>query len=68
MLKLSTDKKHENCGDQDCIYVDYKKIVDTCSIEDLVYIDDGLIALKVIAKDSTHLFTGGYTDTNVMLK
>lgn len=59
-LQLSTDKKYEDNGDQDCIYVDYKKILDTCSVGDFVYIDDGLISLKVTGKDSTCLFTGGY--------
>ena len=47
--------------------MDYEKILDTCSVGDLVYIDDGLIALKVTGKDSTSLFTGGYYNIVVLL-
>ena len=57
-IKLSIDKKYYECGDKDTIYVDYTQIVDTLSIGDLVYIDDGLISTKVVAKGMDYLMTG----------
>ena len=60
ILKLSTDEKYKDCGDRDTIYVDYKKIVDTCYIGDVIYVGDEAIRLKVTFKDSTNLITGKY--------
>ena len=47
-------------GDEHCIYVDYKNIVNTMSIGDIVYIDDGLISTKVVEKNATYLRTGEF--------
>ena len=60
VIDLSIDEKYMNCGDEHCIYVDYKNIVDTLKIGDIVYIDDGLISTKVVEKGPTHLRTGEF--------
>lgn len=64
ILKLTIDESYKDCGDQDTIYVDYEKIVDTCLIEDMVYVGDEAIRLKVTSKDSINLITGEYTICN----
>ena len=58
MIKLSIDEKYSECGDANCIYVDYKNIVKVVEPGDLIYIDDGLISVKVTEKGPTHLITG----------
>ena len=59
MIRLSIDKKkYGDCGDVNCIYVDYKKIVEVMEPGDYIYIDRGLIAVEVIGKQRTHLTTG----------
>ena len=63
-LMVSIDENYKHCGDLNTIYVDYKKIVDVCSVGDLIYIDDGNISLKVTGKGSTHLSTGEYYQTS----
>ena len=62
-LKLTTDEEHRFCGDENCIYVDYKNIAKVVELNDKIYIDDGLISLKVIEKgptptDPTYIMTG----------
>ncbi|KAL5469411.1 hypothetical protein EMCRGX_G030663 [Ephydatia muelleri] len=57
VLDLSIDEKHMSSGDEHCIYVDYKNIVDTLNVGDVVYIDDGLISTKVVEKNTTYLRT-----------
>ena len=64
ILVLSTDEKYKDCGDRNTIYVDYKKIVDACFIEDMIYIGDEAIPLKVTGKDSTYLIMGENTICN----
>ena len=59
-LTLSTDEKYKDCGDQNTIYVNYKKIVDACFIGDKIYIGDEAIPLKVTWKGATDLITGEY--------
>lgn len=59
-LKLSTDEKFKDGGDQTTIFVDYEKIVDVCSIGDLIDIDDSVVKVKVTGKHSTCLETGEY--------
>ena len=58
MIKLSIDEKYRECGDENCIYVDYKNIVKVLVTGDIIYVDDGLISLKVTEKGPTHLTTG----------
>lgn len=57
-LVVSSDERFQNCGNESTIYVDYKKIADTCSIEDVIYIGDEATPLKVTSKDSGNLVTG----------
>lgn len=61
VLKLSIDDKYKESGDENMIYVDYKNIVKVCAPGDLVYVDDGLISLKVTDRNSTSLTTGTAT-------
>lgn len=60
-LVLSTDEKYKDCGDQNTVYVDYKKIVDACFIGDMIYIGDEAISLKVTQKSATQLTTSEHT-------
>ena len=57
-LKLTTDDKEKESGDEKCIYVDYKNIVKVVKLNDTIYIDDGLISLKVTGKGPTHITAG----------
>ena len=57
-IKLSTDKRYFDCGDKNTIYVDYVNIINTMSVNDLVFIDDGLISVKVLEKGVDYLLTG----------
>ena len=58
ILKLSIDEKYKEIGDKNIIYVDYKNIVKVCAPGDIVFVDDGLISLKVTDRNSTSLTTG----------
>jgi len=57
VIKLSIDEKYRECGDQNIIFVDYKNIVRLLAVGDIIYIDDGLISLRVTDKTPTHLTT-----------
>ena len=57
-VKLSTDEKYQECGDTNCIFVDYKNITKILKKGDFVFIDDGLIKLKVTEIGPTYLNTG----------
>ena len=58
ILKLSIDGKYKECGDESIIYVDYMSIVRDLKKGDLIFVDDGLISLKVTEKGPSHLTTG----------
>ena len=58
MIKLSIEEKYKEIGDENVIYVDYKNIVKVCVPGDIVFVDDGLISLKVTDKNATSLTTG----------
>ena len=58
VIKLTIDEKYRDCGDENMIYVDYKNIVNVLDLGDIVFVDDGLISLKVTEKGPTHLTTG----------
>lgn len=60
VLKLSTDVKYYECGDANLIYIDYDNIVKIILPGDLIYIDDGLISLKVTDKGANWVSTGLY--------
>ncbi|KAI6192766.1 hypothetical protein M3Y94_01318600 [Aphelenchoides besseyi] len=46
-IRLSTDKKFEESGTVENLYVDYANITKVCSVGSRVFIDDGLISLIV---------------------
>ena len=58
IFKLTIDEKYKEIGDEKCIYVDYKNIVKIMEPGDIVYVDDGLISLKVRENNGTQLTTG----------
>ena len=58
VIKLSIDEKYKEIGDENIIYVDYKNIIKVCVPGDIVFVDDGLISLKVSDKNSSSLTTG----------
>lgn len=58
MITVSTDEKFKDCGDANCIYVNYKNIVKIMDTGDRIFVDDGLLSLKVKEKGETHLITG----------
>ncbi len=58
VLKVSIEDKFKECGDENTIYVDYMNIIKILSPGDLVFVDDGLISLKVTERFPTHLVTG----------
>lgn len=62
VLKVSTEDKYKETGDNNTIYVDYKNIVKVLVPGDIVFVDDGLISLKVTDKCPTHLTTGQQWD------
>ena len=55
---MSIEDKYKECGDENTIYVGYMNIIKILSPGDLVFVDDGLISLKVTGKFPTHLVTG----------
>jgi pyruvate kinase len=56
-ITLSIDEKYQDCGDENIIYVDYKNIVKVLEPGDIIYVDDGLMSLKVSSKNDTSLIT-----------
>ena len=44
-IRLSTDEKYFDIGDDKCIYVDYKNITKVLPVGGKVFIDDGLISV-----------------------
>jgi len=46
-IKLSTDEKYYEIGDDSCIYIDYVNITKVLQVGGLIYLDDGLISLSV---------------------
>ncbi|XP_070545809.1 pyruvate kinase PKM-like [Ptychodera flava] len=46
-IRLSLDPKYSESGDKDRIYVDYKNITKVVNVGGKIYVDDGLISLKV---------------------
>ena len=60
-FRLSTDECYRECGDKNTVYVDYKSITDL-PLDALVFIDDGLISVRVVEKGINYLVTGQYGD------
>ena len=60
VLKVSIEDKFKESGNKSTIYVDYMNIVKVLSPGDIVFVDDGLISLKVTEICPTHLTTGWF--------
>jgi pyruvate kinase len=58
-LILSTDECYRECGDKNIVYVDYENIVDL-PIDTKIFIDSGLISVRVVDKGVNYLTTGQY--------
>ena len=58
VLKVSIEDKYKESGDENTIYVDYMNIVKVLVPGDIIFVDDGLLSLKVTEKTPTHLTTG----------
>jgi len=56
-VRITTDDKLMNEGNADQFYIDYKNITKVVKKGDIIYIDDGLVSLKVIDIGETHLDT-----------
>ncbi|KAF6035966.1 PKM [Bugula neritina] len=54
-IKLSTDEKYYEIGDDSCIYIDYVNITKVLQVGGLIYLDDGLISLSVAEIGSNFL-------------
>ncbi|CAD5115733.1 DgyrCDS4679 [Dimorphilus gyrociliatus] len=52
---LTTDKAYAEIGDENILYVDYENITSVLEEDRYIYIDDGLMSLKVISKDDKSL-------------
>ncbi|CAH3142348.1 unnamed protein product, partial [Porites lobata] len=57
LLKLSTDKAHYDQGDENTIFVDYQNITNVVKEGQIIFVDDGLISLKVVEIGKSHLLT-----------
>ncbi|KAJ3636356.1 hypothetical protein Zmor_004515 [Zophobas morio] len=47
-IRLTTDESYYEKGQKDCIYCDYKNLPKVISKNSIIYVDDGLLSLKVI--------------------
>uniref|UniRef100_A0A5S6Q764 Pyruvate kinase n=1 Tax=Trichuris muris TaxID=70415 RepID=A0A5S6Q764_TRIMR len=54
-LRLTTDDKYKEAGTDSLVYVDYKNITSVVGPGSRVFIDDGLISLKVVTVGSDYL-------------
>ncbi|KAI0982459.1 hypothetical protein GJ496_000383, partial [Pomphorhynchus laevis] len=48
IVHITTDPQYESCSTKENIYVTYSKIAETLNVNNLIFIDDGLISLKVV--------------------
>jgi len=46
-VRITTDEKCINSGTKDQFYVDYKNITRKCQVGGLVYVDNGLVSLRI---------------------
>jgi len=49
-ITLSLDAKDKESGNKDKIYVDYMNLLKVVNVENRIFVDDGLISLKVLSK------------------
>ena len=64
-FKLTTDKQYFDKGDKNMVYVDYTNITKVVPLGGLVYVDDGLIQLKVLSIGENHLLTEVQNDAKL---
>ena len=57
LLKLSTDKKDYDQGNTQMIYVDYENITKVMKEGSIIYVDDGLISLRVVEIGTNYVLT-----------
>ena len=57
LLKFSTDKAHYDQGDENTIFVDYQNITNVVKEGQIIFVDDGLISLKVVKIGKSYLLT-----------
>lgn len=50
MIRVTPDKAYEECCNESTLYVDYENIADILNAESPIYIDDGLICIRVKEK------------------
>lgn len=54
-IRLSLDESKAESGTEECIYVDYKNMCKVLDIGGIIYVDDGLISLRVEKKGTDYL-------------
>lgn len=65
ILKLTTDKTHYDQGDEKTLYIDYENITKVMKEEGIIYVDDGLISLKVVEIGPNYLLTKVLNDAKL---
>lgn len=55
IIKLTTDKAFFSEGDNETLYVDYENITKVMKEGGIIFVDDGLISLKVVEIGSNYL-------------
>lgn len=54
-ITLTTDKAYAEIGDENLLYVDYENITSVLEVGRYIYIDDGLMSLRVVNKTENTL-------------
>lgn len=60
MIRITPDKAFSESCDENNLYVDYERIVDILNVDSPIYIDDGLICVRVKEKGDNCEFTIWY--------
>ncbi|XP_072020530.1 pyruvate kinase PKM-like isoform X2 [Amphiura filiformis] len=55
MIRLSLDPAHAECGTAEMIYVDYKNMTKVLPVGGIIFVDDGLMSLRVEKKGDNYL-------------
>lgn len=64
-MKITTEMEYFDQGDENMIYVDYKNITKVVSKGSTIFVDDGLISLKVEEISETSLVTRVMNDSKL---